>query len=66
MTTNHGEAAPVTDKAPCELGGDLDPKSTLLCEGGDSWFNGAFTRLPGGARFEILFVPAPHLGHTQS
>jgi pyruvate decarboxylase len=32
---------------------DLDPKSTLLCEGGDSWFNGAFTRLPGGARFEI-------------
>ena len=32
---------------------DLDPKSTLLCEGGDSWFYGAFTRLPGGARFEI-------------
>jgi pyruvate decarboxylase len=32
---------------------DLDPKSTLLCEGGDSWFNGALTRLPGGARFEI-------------
>jgi TPP-dependent 2-oxoacid decarboxylase len=32
---------------------DLDPESTLLCEGGDSWFNGAFTRLPGGARFEI-------------
>jgi hypothetical protein len=32
---------------------DLDPESTLLCERGDSWFNGAFTRLPGGARFEI-------------
>jgi pyruvate decarboxylase len=32
---------------------DLDPESTLLCEGGDSWFNGVFTRLPGGARFEI-------------
>jgi pyruvate decarboxylase len=32
---------------------DLDPKSTLLCEGGDSWLSGAFTRLPGGARFEI-------------
>ena len=32
---------------------DLDSESTLLCEGGDSWFNGVFTRLPGGARFEI-------------
>ena len=32
---------------------DLDPKSTLLCEGGDSWLSGAFTRLPSGARFEI-------------
>jgi pyruvate decarboxylase len=32
---------------------DLDPKSTLLVEGGDSWLSGAFTRLPGGARFEI-------------
>ncbi len=25
----------------------------MLCDGDDSWFNGAFTRLPGGARFEI-------------
>jgi pyruvate decarboxylase len=32
---------------------DLDPKSTLLVEGGDSWFNGVLTPLPGGARFEI-------------
>jgi pyruvate decarboxylase/indolepyruvate decarboxylase len=32
---------------------DLDPRSTLLCEGGDSWLSGAFTRLPGGARFEV-------------
>ena len=32
---------------------DLDPETTLLCDGGDSWFNGVFTRLPGGARFEI-------------
>ena len=34
---------------------DLDPKSTLLVEGGDSWFNGVLTPLPGGARFEIIF-----------
>jgi TPP-dependent 2-oxoacid decarboxylase len=32
---------------------DLDSKSTLLVETGDSWFNGIYTRLPGGARFEI-------------
>jgi pyruvate decarboxylase/indolepyruvate decarboxylase len=32
---------------------DLDPKSTLLVEGSDSWFNGVLTPLPGGARFEI-------------
>jgi pyruvate decarboxylase len=32
---------------------DLDSKSTLLVEGGDSWFNGVLTPLPGGARFEI-------------
>jgi pyruvate decarboxylase len=32
---------------------DLDAKSTLLVEGGDSWFNGVLTPLPGGARFEI-------------
>jgi pyruvate decarboxylase len=32
---------------------ELDPSSTLLCETGDSWYNGTFTRLPGGARFEI-------------
>jgi pyruvate decarboxylase len=32
---------------------DLDPSSTLLCETGDSWYSGTFTRLPGGARFEI-------------
>jgi pyruvate decarboxylase len=32
---------------------DLDSKSTLLVETGDSWLNGMYTRLPGGARFEI-------------
>ena len=32
---------------------DLDPDTTLLVETGDSWLNGIFTRLPGGARFEI-------------
>ena len=32
---------------------DLDEKSTLLVETGDSWLNGMYTRLPGGARFEI-------------
>jgi pyruvate decarboxylase len=31
----------------------LDPQSTLLVEAGDSWLNGVFTRLPGGARFEM-------------
>ena len=36
-----------------QIEADLDPKTTLLVETGDSWFNGAFTRLPGGARFEI-------------
>ncbi len=32
---------------------DLDEKTTLLVETGDSWLNGMYTRLPGGARFEI-------------
>jgi pyruvate decarboxylase/indolepyruvate decarboxylase len=32
---------------------DLDSKSTLLVETGDSWLNGMYTDLPGGARFEI-------------
>jgi pyruvate decarboxylase/indolepyruvate decarboxylase len=32
---------------------DLDSKSTLLVETGDSWLNGMYTALPGGARFEI-------------
>jgi pyruvate decarboxylase/indolepyruvate decarboxylase len=32
---------------------DLDSKTTLLVETGDSWTNGVATRLPGGARFEI-------------
>jgi pyruvate decarboxylase len=31
----------------------LDPQTTLLCETGDTWYNGTFTQLPGGARFEI-------------
>ncbi len=32
---------------------DLDAKTTLLVESGDSWFNGMFMHLPDGARFEI-------------
>jgi pyruvate decarboxylase len=32
---------------------DLDDKTTLLVETGDSWLNGMYTQLPGGARFEI-------------
>jgi pyruvate decarboxylase len=32
---------------------NLDSKTTLLVETGDSWLNGMYTRLPGGARFEI-------------
>jgi pyruvate decarboxylase len=32
---------------------DLDAKTTLLVETGDSWLNGMPVRLPGGARFEI-------------
>ncbi|MGO9154643.1 alpha-keto acid decarboxylase family protein [Mycobacterium sp.] len=32
---------------------DLDSNTTLLVETGDSWLNGIYSRLPGGARFEI-------------
>jgi pyruvate decarboxylase len=32
---------------------ELDSNTTLLVETGDSWLNGMYTRLPGGARFEI-------------
>lgn len=32
---------------------ELDAKATLLVETGDSWFNGIYTHLPDGARFEI-------------
>jgi pyruvate decarboxylase len=32
---------------------DLDEKSTLLVDTGDSWLNSMAVRLPGGARFEI-------------
>ena len=32
---------------------DLDSNTTLLVETGDSWLNGMYTALPGGARFEI-------------
>lgn len=36
-----------------QIEADLDPKTTLLVETGDSWLNGMYTQLPGGARFEI-------------
>jgi pyruvate decarboxylase len=32
---------------------ELDSQTTLLVETGDSWLNGMYTQLPGGARFEI-------------
>jgi pyruvate decarboxylase len=36
-----------------QIEADLDAKTTLLVETGDSWLNGMPVRLPGGARFEI-------------
>src|SRR6201988_4648973 len=36
-----------------QLEADLDPKTTLMVETGISWWDGMYTRLPGGARFEI-------------
>jgi pyruvate decarboxylase len=36
-----------------QIEADLDANTTLLVETGDSWLNGIYTRLPGGARFEI-------------
>jgi len=55
LAAHNGDASAQLTRAELwhQIEQDLDPKSTLLCEGGDSWFNGAFTRLPGGARFEI-------------
>jgi pyruvate decarboxylase/indolepyruvate decarboxylase len=32
---------------------DLDTRTTLLVESGDSWFNAMYMHLPEGARFEI-------------
>ncbi|MDH2428985.1 thiamine pyrophosphate-binding protein [Sphaerisporangium sp. TRM90804] len=58
-----GEAAPTPSAGPDsaltraelwrQVERELDAKTTLLVETGDSWFNGMYTRLPGGARFEI-------------
>ena len=31
----------------------VTPKTTVIAETGDSWFNGMKLRLPGGARFEV-------------
>jgi pyruvate decarboxylase/indolepyruvate decarboxylase len=55
LAARNGDASAQLTRAELwhQIEQDLDPESTLLCEGGDSWFNGAFTRLPGGARFEI-------------
>ena len=62
------ERVPAGAKTPGADGGDapltrlelfrqieraLDEKTTLLVETGDSWFNGMYLQLPGGARFEI-------------
>jgi pyruvate decarboxylase len=47
-------SAPLTRAELCrQIQDDLDGKTTLLVETGDSWFNGMSTRLPEGARFEI-------------
>ncbi len=46
--------APLTRVEMCrQIQKDLDAKTTLLVETGDSWFNGMFMHLPDGARFEI-------------
>jgi len=36
-----------------QIEADLDAKTTLMVETGISWWDGVYTRLPGGARFEI-------------
>jgi pyruvate decarboxylase len=36
-----------------QIEADLDSKTTLMVETGISWWDGMYTRLPGGARFEI-------------
>ncbi len=36
-----------------QIQNDLDARTTLLVESGDSWFNGEYIHLPDGARFEI-------------
>ena len=55
LAARNGDASAQLTRAELwhQIEQDLDPASTLLCEGGDSWFSGAFIRLPGGARFEI-------------
>ena len=46
--------APLTRSELCrQIQRDLDARTTLLVETGDSWFNGMFMHLPDGARFEI-------------
>jgi len=46
--------APLTRAELCrQIQRDLDARTTLLVETGDSWFNGMFMHLPDGARFEI-------------
>jgi pyruvate decarboxylase len=48
------DTAPLTRAEMCrQIEGDIDAKTTLLVETGDSWFNGIYRRLPDGARFEI-------------
>jgi pyruvate decarboxylase len=47
-------SAPLTRTELCrQIQNDLDEKTTLLVETGDSWFNGMSMHLPDGARFEI-------------
>src|ERR1700751_4176021 len=52
--------APVDADAPLsraelwrQIEADLDAQTTLMVETGISWWDGIYTRLPGGARFEI-------------
>ena len=55
IETGGAEAnAPLTRSELCrQIQRDLDARTTLLVETGDSWFNGMFMHLPDGARFEI-------------
>jgi pyruvate decarboxylase len=55
MAARHSDASGPLTRAEMwhQIEEDLDSKTTLLVEAGDSWLNGMSAKLPGGARFEI-------------